>query len=58
MITERSEGRKGRRAGARRARPGRGEGGEAREKWREYERAPRFMPAKGRARREKSRERN
>jgi hypothetical protein len=52
MITERSEGRKGRRA-----RPGRGEGGEAREKWRVYERAPCFTPANARARWEKSRER-
>ncbi|KAJ7818729.1 hypothetical protein B0H13DRAFT_2292420 [Mycena leptocephala] len=57
MITERSEGRKGRRVGARRARPGRGEGGEAREKWREYERAPRFTPVNARARCEKSPER-
>jgi hypothetical protein len=58
MITERSERRKGRRAGAGRARPGRGEAREAREKWREYERAPRFTLANARVRWEKSRERN
>jgi hypothetical protein len=32
ITTERSEGRKGRRAGARRARPGKGEGENPREK--------------------------
>ncbi|KAJ7828518.1 hypothetical protein B0H13DRAFT_1917061 [Mycena leptocephala] len=58
MITERSEGRKGRRAGARKARPGRREGGEARENWREYERAPHFTSANARAGWEKPRERS